>query len=150
MIQILEHHKCEHILANNYIGYLSYAINNQPYTIPITYFFDSEHNTIIAYSAEGHKIKAMRNNPYIALAVSEIESLNDWKSVLVLGTYKEIDESIAKSYLHEFSLGVKYTITKVGHKRPNYLSEFTSKINSDEASIIFTIDIKKLTGRARS
>lgn len=150
MIQTLNQYTCEYILSVNYVGYLSYIKNNQPFTVPITYFFDSQRNVILGYSNEGQKIKAMRNNPNISFTVTEINSLNNWKSVMVLGIYNEIDKSIAKSYLHEFSLGVKYTITKVGHKRPNFLSEFTSKVNSDDASVVFSIDINEITGRSRN
>ncbi|NNK39197.1 MAG: flavin mononucleotide-binding protein, partial [Winogradskyella sp.] len=88
MIQNLKENRSVNILHNNYLGNLSYISNNEPYVIPITYFFDKKRNIIICYSSIGHKIKAMRKNPSVSLIVANVHSIENWESVLVLGTYE--------------------------------------------------------------
>jgi nitroimidazol reductase NimA-like FMN-containing flavoprotein (pyridoxamine 5'-phosphate oxidase superfamily) len=150
MIKSLEPKKCAEILKNNYIGYLSYISNNKPYTIPITYFYNSEENYIICYSGNGHKIKAMRKQNAISLAVADIFSNNKWQSVLTHGQYQEIDGGTAKLYLHEFSLGIKNLVLKKEHKDLDYISQFSSKIYNMEIPIVFLIRIDEMTGKMKS
>lgn len=57
------------VLRNNYTGHLAYISKDRPYVIPVTFYFNPTDNSIISYSAEGHKIDAMRINPSISLVV---------------------------------------------------------------------------------
>ncbi|NNF86247.1 MAG: flavin mononucleotide-binding protein [Winogradskyella sp.] len=149
MIQNLKENRSVNILHNNYLGNLSYISNNEPYVIPITYFFDKKRNIIICYSSIGHKIKAMRKNPSVSLIVANVHSIENWESVLVLGTYEEIEGSSAKVYLHDFSLGIKDIIEKKEARDVDYISEFSSKIYADDIPIVFSIKIDKLIGKKR-
>jgi nitroimidazol reductase NimA-like FMN-containing flavoprotein (pyridoxamine 5'-phosphate oxidase superfamily) len=137
------------ILASNYIGNLSYLYRNRPFIAPITYFFDEANNVIIGYSAEGHKIRAMRKNNNVSLGVSEVDSVNSWNSVLAQGTFKELSGSDAKAQLHIFSLGVKDLIIDKEHRKLDFISEFSSKIYKDDLPIVFQIRVEELTGKMR-
>jgi nitroimidazol reductase NimA-like FMN-containing flavoprotein (pyridoxamine 5'-phosphate oxidase superfamily) len=149
MILNLNRLECEQILSDNYIGNLSYVLNNRPYVVPITYFFDHNQGRLFGYSGSGHKIKALRANNAAALAVSEIESVNNWKSVLVQGTFREFEGSTAKINLHKFTEGVKELIRIKEGKDVQFLSEFSSKIYKEGIPIVFFIDITEVTGKAR-
>ncbi|WP_347925598.1 pyridoxamine 5'-phosphate oxidase family protein [Pontimicrobium sp. SW4] len=137
------------ILENNYIGHLSYIYQNKPYVVPITYYFDQVNNAIICYSGEGHKITAMRKNNAVSLQVSEISTVNNWKSVLVHGKFEQHFGSDAKSYLHVFSLGVKDVIMEKEHIKLDYISEFSSKIYKGDNPIVYLIKIEGITGKKR-
>lgn len=150
MIKTLNDNSCKEVLGNNYVGYLSYICNNRPYTIPITYYYDSEKNYIICYSGMGHKIRYMRKNTAVSLAVADIYRANRWESVLAHGTYDEIDGGTAKLYLHEFSLGIKRIILEKENTDLDYISEFSSKIYADDTPIVFLIRIDEITGKMRS
>lgn len=150
MIADLEHRECQFILENNFIGHLGYISGNKPYVVPITYFFDKDENHIICYSGEGHKIQAMRKNKQISLQVADIKSVNHWKSVLVNGNFQLYFGTEARAYLHTFSLGIKNVITDTKHKKVDFISEFSSKIESDEAAFVFLIKIKSLIGKKRN
>ncbi len=145
----LEDTKIKFILENNYIGQLGYIYQNRPYSVPITYFFDKENNSIISYSGEGHKISAMRKNPAVSLQVGEVESVSNWKSVLIHGTYEEQFGSDARASLHKFSLGVKGVIMEKEHKKVDFISEFSSKIYNDNVASVFVIKIEEITGKMR-
>lgn len=145
----LEDKKIKFILENNYIGHLGYIYNNKPFVVPITYYFDKENDTIICYSGAGHKLNAMRKNSAVSLQVEEIDSITNWKSVLVQGTFEEYSGSDAKAFLHKFSLGVKDVILEKNHVKLDFISEFSSKIYNDNIPDVFIIKIEEFTGKMR-
>ena len=149
MIKNLEASECLKILKQNYIGHLAYIFQNRPFVIPITYFYDQKTNSIIGYSSEGHKTKALRILSAVSIEVSEIESVNNWQSVLVHGKYEELNGSQAKSYLHSFSAGIKDIIRQKEEKNPQSISDFSSKIYDEEVPIVFRISLDEITGKQR-
>lgn len=150
MIKNLDDREKILLLRTNYIGNLSYIFENKSFVIPITYYYNEEQHNIIGYSGMGHKVKAMRKNNGVSLLVTEINSVNHWKSVLVQGTYKEEEEgATAKALLHQFSLGIKDLILQKELRDLDFISQFSSKIYKDDIPIVFTISIDKLTGRMR-
>lgn len=149
MIKNLDIKESLFVLENNYIGHLSYIYQNRPYVVPVTYYYDQANNAIICYSGEGHKINAMRKNNAVSLQVAEIVTVNDWKSVLVHGTFEQHFGSDAKAYLHAFSLGVKDVIMEKEHTKLNYISEFSSKIYKGDVPIVYLIKIEEITGKKR-
>lgn len=149
MIKNLERDEMTYVLQNNYIGFIGYISQNRPYVVPITYYYDEEKQIIICYSGEGHKITSMRKNSDVSLQVCDIDSANNWKSVLIHGTFELHYGSDAKAYLHQFSIGVKDIITKKEHKRPDFISDFSSKIYKDDIPIVFLIRVEEVTGKKR-
>lgn len=137
------------LLKDNYIGHLSYIAQGRPFTIPITYFYDLGSNAIISYSAEGHKMEAMRKNGAVSLEVEEIVSNSNWQSVLAHGTFDELHGSDAKYYLHQFTEGVKNIIKQKEQTLPEFISEFSSKSSSKKIPIIYRIKILEITGRRK-
>ena len=137
------------ILLNNYTGHLGYISQQSPYVIPTTYFYDKEDHSIISYSATGHKIEAMRKNPAVSLLVEEIKSAKNWQSVLVHGTYEELQGSEAKFRLHRFTEGVKSVIKRNENRNTEFISEFSSKLYSRGIPIVYRIKISELTGKRK-
>ncbi len=136
-------------LLNNYTGHLGYISQQNPYVIPTTYFYDKEDHSIISYSATGHKIDAMRKNPAVSLLVAEIKSTKNWQSVLVHGTFKELQGSEAKLKLHKFTEGVKSVIDKNEHRKTEFISEFSGKLYSRGIPIVYLIKKSELTGKRK-
>lgn len=149
MIRVLEHKETEYILSKNYIGSLSYIFNDRPFIAPITYFFDKENNVIIGYSAEGQKINAMRKNAKVSVNVTEIDSVNSWKSVLAHGVFEELSGSDAQAKLHQFSLGVKDLIISKEYRKLDFISQFSSMVDKDDLPIVFQIKVEDVTGKMR-
>ncbi|SIR21782.1 pyridoxamine 5'-phosphate oxidase family protein [Maribacter ulvicola] len=149
MRRTLNEQECKTLLEQNYIGRLAYISGGYPHIVPITYFYDSETNTITSYASEGHKIQEMRKNTAVSLAVDEISSISNWKSVLIQGTFEELSRIDAKHILHEFSEGVKKVIAENNNEHPKYISEFSAKIDTEEVSVVFRIHINQLVGKLR-
>ncbi|WP_289046473.1 pyridoxamine 5'-phosphate oxidase family protein [uncultured Olleya sp.] len=145
----LEQKEIDYILENNYIGQLGYIYNNEPYVVPITYFFDKEINAIICYSGDGHKMNAMRKYPRVSLLVSDIDNVTNWKSILVHGKFEQHFGSDAKAYLHKFSLGIKDIILDKEQVKASFISDFSSKIYKDNIPAVFIIKVEGITGKKR-
>lgn len=135
---------CFNFIKSKYIGRIGYIFQEFPEIVPITYFFDSEEEAIISYSAEGHKIDCMRKNPYVSFMVDSLDNLGQWKSVVARAIFQETNRSDAKKMLHLFTQGVKEIIHNVEHKDLVYLREFSSKIENSEESIIYRLKILEL------
>ncbi|MFY7670269.1 pyridoxamine 5'-phosphate oxidase family protein [Tenacibaculum sp. MEBiC06402] len=150
MIRDLNLTESKAILADNYIGNLSYIYNNKPYVVPITYFFDADKNAFIMYSSVGHKTEALEKNNAVSIGVTEIENINNWKSVLAEGSFEKLSSIDSKAYLREFALGIKELISRKEDKKPLFISEFSSKMYYDKVPIVFKIVVDSITGKYRT
>ena len=150
MIKELEINKGKAMLGRNYIGHMSYIYMNNPYVVPITFYYDEEADNLISYAAEGQKIEAMRENPSVSLQVEEIDSLDKWKSVVAYGQFEELSGSTARYELHKFCQGVKKLFKEKEHKDLKFLCDFSSKATSEKPPIVYRIHIEEMTARFRS
>ncbi|WP_282049792.1 pyridoxamine 5'-phosphate oxidase family protein [Maribacter aquivivus] len=137
------------IPRENYNGHLASIADGKPYVIPITYFFDAEDNSIISFTAEGHKIDAIRKNNFVSVVVEQIQSMVNWESALLNRTFIELEGSTAKQKSHQFTEGIKVIIRRNEHKNIEFINEFTSKFYSRGNTIIYKINIQKITGKRR-
>lgn len=146
----LSKEECFSILGDNYIGRLGYLHNSKPEIVPITFYFDNQKKTITSYSGAGRKIRSMRKDPNICLQADEIKNVQNWKSVMIIGTFQELSGSDAKITLRNFSDGVKGIISKKEHKDLSYLEEFSSKIKDSNELVIYQINIIEIKGMERN
>lgn len=141
--------ECTRVLRDNFMGHLAFISKEQPFVVPITYYFDPTDNTVISYSALGHKIHAMRKNKSVSMVVEDIQSMTNWESVMIHGTYEELEGSTAKQKLHQFTQGVKGLLLQKEHKEVEFISEFSSKLYSRGVPIVYRINILEIRGKRR-
>ena len=79
------------LLARMRLGRLACAHQGQPYIIPIHYAYDD--NYIYSFSTLGQKIAWMRANPLVCMEVDELDSPQDWATVIVSGKYEELPDT---------------------------------------------------------
>lgn len=149
MIVDLKEKECLKLLNENYIGHLGFISKSVPYVVPITYYYDADHHSIISYSGEGHKIEGMRENPMVSMVVDEIKTVNQWQSVSIMGEFEELSSIDAKYLLHKFSEGVKQNILRKEKESHKFISEFSSKISAHGNPIVYRIKIAEITGKYR-
>ncbi|WP_236822238.1 pyridoxamine 5'-phosphate oxidase family protein [Arenibacter sp. NBRC 103722] len=137
------------LLKGNYTGHLGYIYQDKPYVLPITYYYDKDDHSLISYSADGHKIDAMRQNTAVTLLVEEVKSSNNWQSVMAHGTYEELQGTDAKFKLHQFTEGVKGLILAKEHRETEFISEFSSKLYSRGIPTVYRIKILEITGKRK-
>ena len=149
MIKNMEASACLKLLDSKYIGRLAYISGKSPYIVPVTYFRDPEEQCILGYSAKGHKIDALKENGAVALQVDDIQSIQQWRSVLVHGQFEELNGSTAKKYVHKFAEGVQNTIVKANGAKPKFIQDFTSRLQKGSIPIVYRIHIAEITGKYR-
>lgn len=152
MIKDLNSKDCIALLKKHYVGRLAYLVGKTPFVAPITYFYfeEDKKGSIISYSLEGHKMEAMRKNNYVSVQVDEIESINQWKSVLAHGEFEELHQIDAKRLLHEFASGVKNLINQDTDKNVQFIHEFSSKLQAQaDPPIVYRINLHEITGKQR-
>jgi nitroimidazol reductase NimA-like FMN-containing flavoprotein (pyridoxamine 5'-phosphate oxidase superfamily) len=141
--------ECLELISNHYIGHIAFISKGIPNILPITYYFDQEHHSILSYSGEGEKIEAMRKNRLVSFLVDHITSFDEWKSVLIYGLYEELTGSDAKHFLHVFSEGVKKVMVKSGHERPRFISDFSNKLDTPGSPMVYRIKIMEIKGKEK-
>ena len=93
MLGELSKEEIEYILSSNVIGRIGCAADKKVYIVPVTYVYDGQY--IFGHTVEGMKIEILRNNPECCFEVDVINSLANWSSVIVWGTFEELQGALA-------------------------------------------------------
>lgn len=145
MLGKLNHDQMLNVLASQALGRLACTDGTQPYIVPVTYTFDGKY--IYGQSNEGKKMKILRNNPNVCFEVDMMTDMANWQSVLVYGTFEELNNEAAvsareKLFSRVYSLMTSSTIHGYEH-------EVTDTV--DDANrvkpVMYRIHIKSMTGR---
>jgi uncharacterized protein len=76
------------VLHSQMIGRIGYYSDEKVFITPVTYVFHK--GDIYAHSRDGHKVETMRKNPKVCFQVDAIESMKNWRSVIIWGEYEEL------------------------------------------------------------
>ena len=145
MFDTLSNREIMDVLSNNFLGRLACYADGKSYIVPISYAYDGDY--IYARSFEGMKLNMMRKNPNVCLQVDKIESMSDWQSVIIWGTFEELTDN------DEREKGLKILLSKIN---PNVsietlksTPEWPFPTNDPERidGIVFRIHITETTGR---
>lgn len=150
MVKDLEISECLEVLGNHFIGRLSFIWGKSPHIVPVTYFHDAEEKSILSYSAEGHKLNAMRQHGSVAFQVDDIESIQNWRSVQVHGRFEELTGSTAKKYLHRFAEGVQDTIARSKNEHPKFIQDFSNRLQNGNIPVVYRIHLTDIMGKVRN
>ncbi|HEY0355242.1 MAG TPA: pyridoxamine 5'-phosphate oxidase family protein, partial [Flavisolibacter sp.] len=88
MLGTLSNEKIEELLHNQVVGRIGCHADGETYVVPISYAYDGQY--IYCHTHEGKKASFMRKNPAICFEVEEMNTMANWKSVVVQGIYEEI------------------------------------------------------------
>jgi nitroimidazol reductase NimA-like FMN-containing flavoprotein (pyridoxamine 5'-phosphate oxidase superfamily) len=133
------------VISNNFIGRLGCHAEGKTYIVPISYAYNSGY--IYARTFEGMKISMMRKNPKVCFQIDEMESMAEWKSAIIWGTFEELLNE------KERGKGLKILMSRILPKVASETVKFTpewpfaSKGFKEIDGIVFRIHIKEMTGR---
>jgi uncharacterized protein len=108
MIEVLDAQECDSFLREQLIGRLGCCIDDRPYVVPLIYAWDGA--CLWIQSIEGRKIEIMRANPEVVFEVDEYLSSGNWRSVIVEGTYEELEGE-------DVERGIELLVERFGGKR---------------------------------
>jgi nitroimidazol reductase NimA-like FMN-containing flavoprotein (pyridoxamine 5'-phosphate oxidase superfamily) len=130
----LSERECRELLARNHVGRIAYQIKGYVNIVPLGYVYHGD--WLACRTQEGSKVSVLRQSPYVAFEVDEVEGLFDWKSVVVQGSWYEEDRPTS---------GREETLAAIRAVAPEVL---TADDPTPFRDILFRIHIREITGRA--
>jgi nitroimidazol reductase NimA-like FMN-containing flavoprotein (pyridoxamine 5'-phosphate oxidase superfamily) len=135
--------ECEEVLGRINLGRLACARANQPYIVPISFYFASRDKCLYSFSTVGQKIEWMRRNPKVCIEADEISDRFNWLTVVVLGRYEEITQpNLENPEVHR--------ARELLQDRPTWWLPAAAKLadgSERAASVFFRITIESMSGR---
>lgn len=145
MLGSLNKYQIDNLLRSEVVGRIGCHAGGFTYVVPVTYVYDG--SVIYAHTKEGMKTDMMRKNPAICFEVDEIKDLTNWQSVIIQGTYEELEGKEAEEALQSLvnrlhpMTGSETCIPRHGLDRPH------SPIDPTIVLVVYRIKIKEATGR---
>lgn len=94
MVGELNESQIEELLRAEVIGRLGCQAEGLMYIVPISYVYADGY--LYAHSGLGMKIEMMRTNPQVCFQTDHVDDLANWRSVILWGTYEELDGKAAE------------------------------------------------------
>jgi uncharacterized protein len=142
LIHELSVKECEAVLRRASIGRLACARDNQPYIVPVQFFFDGERGGVYSFATVGQKVQWMRSNPLVCLEVDEIVDKDHWQSVVAFGRYEELKGS------HDEADAMRRAQDLFEQRHEWWLPGRARLRSADpEPAVFYRIRIERMTGR---
>ncbi len=149
MIEHLTKEQAIVLLTQNSIGHIGCNDGFNTYVYPSNYVYES--NCIFCHSLPGAKIAIMRLNRKVCLQVDEIKGFGDWKSVMVLGQYEELED--ARERYHAIRAFADHGMhLKVSSEAAAADSDLfpRQRLHQKKKLVIYRIRIEEINGRCEN
>ena len=93
----MDEHEIDAFLRRQLVGRVGCHQDGRTYVVPVIYVWDGE--SVYVQSIEGRKIEMMRANPDVCFEVDQYEPDGSWRSVILEGTYEELEGGRAEAAL---------------------------------------------------
>jgi nitroimidazol reductase NimA-like FMN-containing flavoprotein (pyridoxamine 5'-phosphate oxidase superfamily) len=90
----------EALLEEQHVARIGCHADGRTYVVPITYVYHE--GAIYAHSAEGMKMRMMRENPEVCVEVDEIRDMSNWRTVIARGRFEQLEGNEARTALAMF------------------------------------------------
>ena len=79
MLGTLSSAEIEDLLRAEVVARLGCHAEGRTYVVPVTYAYDAD--AVLVQSADGLKVRMMRQNPLVCVEVDHVDNLANWRSV---------------------------------------------------------------------
>lgn len=146
MSQALSPEAIETVLSQHYIAHLACSLDDKPYVVPITYYYDADSNSLIGYTAEGQKVNILRQNPQVSVAISHIDNLSHWQSVILEGQFEEITGTASMQALQLLITKLEALVNQEGKQHVAQIRD-VARAREDGTKVIYRIRLTAKHGR---
>ena len=143
LIEELSRQSCLELLCRKRLGRLACSREGQPYLVP--FYFACDNNFIYSFSTVGKKIEWMRANPLVSVEADEVVSAQNWMSVVVLGRYEELPDTLEWS--RERAAAFKLLRREAMWWEPAYAKTAIPRGVRSLEPVFYRIHIDEITGR---
>lgn len=145
MVGVMTKGQIDQMLYSQLIGRIGCHALKKTYVVPVSFVYDG--TSIYAHSADGLKVRMMRKNPAVCFQVDSIDTLANWRSVVVWGVYEEIkgigEQVRVLNLLHD-RFG---TLASGESVKPQSPAETLQKAEKNRRPVVYRIRIDEMTGR---
>ena len=145
MLGTLNVDEIEQLLTTNVVGRIGCYARGEVYVVPVTYVYDGRY--IIGHTAEGKKIRMLRENPECCFETDRVQHLADWQSVIVQGSFEELHGDAAAEAMHKLTARLMPLMSSEAG-RPSHGLELTHRQDTKALNaVVYRIHPKQKTGR---
>lgn len=141
-IQALGREQSLRVLARMRLGRIACCEAAQPYVVPFYFAYDTGY--LYSFSTIGQKIRWMRANPAVCVQTDEIESAEEWVSLVILGRYEELPDTAELKAERERAYELLQR--KPGWWEPGYSKTIVEGAERPLVPVYFRIQILEITG----
>lgn len=145
MVGSLTHSQMEHVLQSQLVGRIACNAGHRLYVVPVSYAYQDGY--IYAHSKEGLKIAMMRKNPEVCFQVDVIEDMTNWRSVIVWGTYEELERGNEQKNALRIIIDRFVPYTTSESVRPHGFLRAPEVIEKERKAVVYRIKVLEMTGR---
>ncbi|HEY9000715.1 MAG TPA: pyridoxamine 5'-phosphate oxidase family protein [Mucilaginibacter sp.] len=146
MLGQLNEKQIEGLLREQVIGRLACHYNGESYIVPLNYVYKD--GMIYAHSGPGKKIDMMRNSPRVCFEVEDIESIFQWRCVIVWGAFEEISDEDEKQQVRQLlTHRLMPLVSHPQHHASHGIAANELDIDTRIDPIVYKIRVEKSTGR---
>jgi len=142
MVGELTRDECLKVLSESFIGRLGCHLDGETYVVPISYAFDGER--ILGQTTVGKKVEMMRANPSVCVQVDTVNALDDWRSVIVRGSYHELSDGEKPAAARALMDALSGHLSAEGRSSRDVTPD---KLSGRYQGVVYAIRIEKMTGR---
>lgn len=117
MIGDLNQNEIEHLLQTETICRIGCHADGETYVVPSAYAYHE--GCLYAHSGIGMKVEMMRVNPKVCVEIDHIEDLANWRSVILWGTYEELEGEEAEAARERLVTRLAPQISEQGSGSPH-------------------------------
>jgi nitroimidazol reductase NimA-like FMN-containing flavoprotein (pyridoxamine 5'-phosphate oxidase superfamily) len=139
-VEEMQNTESEDVLQRVGYGHLACSLNDQPYIVPVHYFYDKP--DIYIYTTEGMKTEIIKTNPRICLQVEEVVDKGDWRSVIVTGDAEQIIDRNEREDAIKMILSTNPTLS------PAISIRWVNNWVRENIEVVYRITPETITGRS--
>ncbi|HVW15981.1 MAG TPA: pyridoxamine 5'-phosphate oxidase family protein [Mucilaginibacter sp.] len=146
MLGKLNEREIEEVLTQQITGRLGCHFKGETYVVPLNYVY--KNGAIYAHSGPGKKIDMMRKNPSVCFEVEDVESIFQWRCVIVMGTFEEITDEDEKQQARQLLTHRFMPLVSMPQQHPSHgIAADEADIDTRVEPIVYRIKLGKATGR---
>jgi uncharacterized protein len=144
MLGELTHAEIEALLRREVIARIGCHAGGRTYVVPITYVYDGD--SIVGHSADGMKIRMMREGPSVCVEVDHMDDMANWQSVIAWGNYEELSGEAAANALERLATRLA-PLVKSQTSVPSHGDAAGHGTEAARGLVVFRIRLHERTGR---
>jgi nitroimidazol reductase NimA-like FMN-containing flavoprotein (pyridoxamine 5'-phosphate oxidase superfamily) len=133
----------EDLLRSEIVGRIGCLADGWPYVVPVSYVYDGE--SVYVHSAEGRKVRAMRENPQVCFEVERIKSTTDWHTVIAKGRFESMWRDVNDYAMN--LLAARYATASSSASAHLERNERARRLQGVERPVLYRIRLVEKTGR---